>query len=258
MGTGYIIGCLVSIFLWKVDRQLYFLVLTKIISRLLKNKILIHGFYILFSFTIIYLFSLLKHEELSNFLTAFIVIDISNTERENIIKRVKIHFYDSISIISRALVCGFVAPLFYIFCFGNKFGILFMLIYNISLSINDSPIIKSIYYVLSIVPCIITEIPLFIIYIVRSKKKFSVKYKGDFFINCVFRPILNVNILAAYIESINFYNYYSNEKTDYLNNYGDYNNNIDEVSIKDYLSIAYSICLVVFVVFLIIIFRCAK
>jgi len=257
LGSGYIIGCIVSIFLWKADRQLYFIVINRIISRLLKNRILIHVFYILFSFIIIYLFSLIKHEELSNLLTAIIVIDITNTERKYLLKKVKVHFYDSISIISRDLVCGFVAPLLYILCFGNIFGILFMLIYNINLSANEIPTIKSIYYTLSIIPCIITEIPLFTIYIMRSKQ-FSVKYKGDFFINCIFRPLLNVNILAAYIESINFYYYYSNKETDYLKNYGDYNNNIDEISIKDYIKIVYGICLLVFVIFFIIIFRCAK
>ena len=251
MGIGYIIGCIFSILLWKVDRQFYFLRINKIINRLLKNKILVHGFYILFIFTIIYLFSLVKHQEFSNFLTAFIVIDISNTERENLIKRDKVHFYDSISTISRALVCGFTAPLFYILCFGNIFGMLFMLMYNINFSIEDSPIIKWIYNALLIIPCIITEIPLFIVYIFRNKK-LVIEYKGDFFSNSVFRPILNVDILAAYMESVKFYYYFSNEEIDYLKSYGDYNNNIDEISIKDYLGIAYGVCLVVFVVFFII------
>ena len=257
MGIGYIFGCLVSILLWKFDRQHYFLKVNKVISRFLKNKILIHVFYILFIFIISYLFSLMNHRELSNFLTAFIVIDISNTERENLIKRAKVHFYDSISTISRALVCGFVAPLFFILCFGNMFGILYMLIYNINLSIDDSPVFKSIYYALSIIPCVITEIPLFIIYTGRNKK-LAVKYKGDYLINSILRPILNVDILAAYIESVNFNYYYSNKGVDYLKNYGDYKNNIDEKSIKDYLSVAYGICLVAFIVFFIIIFRTAK
>ena len=253
MGIGYIIGCIISILLWKVDRQYYFLTMNRVVSKLLKNKTLIYGYYILFTFIIIYLFTLIKNVEVINFLTAFIVIDISNTERENLIKRDRIHFYDSISTISRALVCGFVAPLFYILCFGNTFGILFMLIYNISLSINESQLMRFIYYLLSIVPCIITEMLLFIIYVVRNKK-LSVKYKGDFLINSVSRPMLNVDILAAYIESVNFYYHYSNKETDYLKSYGEYSNNIDEISIKDYLSITYGICLIVFVVFFIIIF----
>ncbi len=62
-------------------------------------------------------------------------------------------------------------------------------------------------------------------------------------------PLLNVNILAAYIESVNFYFYYHENNMHYLKSYGDYNNKIDDVCIKDYISISYSICFIVFTMF---------
>ena len=71
--------------------------------------------------------------KLYNAITAFIVIDISNTERKNLNHTEKKYFYDTMSTISRALICGFIAPLFYIIILGNGAAIVFTLIYNLSL-----------------------------------------------------------------------------------------------------------------------------
>jgi hypothetical protein len=66
------------------------------------------------------------------------------------------------------------------------------------------------------------------------------------------RPLLNVDILGAYVESVNFYYLHSSKNTDYLKSYGEYTKKIDDVCIKDYLSIGYGICLIIFIIFFIL------
>lgn len=192
----------------------------------------------------------IKKSEIYNAVAAFLVIDISNTERKNLKKRIKVYFYDSLSIISRAIVCGFTAPLLFTLFFGNSTGIMYALIYNIALD-DDYEFFKIIFNVLIIVPAIIVQIFIYIIYLCRNKKIF-IDFKGDYIINCFIHPLLNVDIMAAYIESVNFYFYYNGKDMEYLKSYGDYKNKIDDVCIKDYLSITYGICTVIFIIFLVL------
>ncbi|KAJ53352.1 hypothetical protein BD780_002295 [Clostridium tetanomorphum] len=180
----------------------------------------------------------------------FLVIDISNTERKNLEKREKIHFYDSISIISRSVVCGFIAPIFYILIFGNISALVYSFIYNISIQ-NDIKLFNFLFNIGTIIPCIFVQLYLYIIYVLRNKK-LCIDFKGDYFINFYMSPLLNVDILAAYVESVNFYYYFNHNSTDYIKSYGDYKNKINDSCIKDYLSISYGICMVSFILFFIL------
>ncbi|WP_027624810.1 hypothetical protein [Clostridium lundense] len=175
------------------------------------------------------------------------VIDISNTEKKNLNKKEKVHFYDSISIISRSIVCGFVAPLLYILLFGNIGAIVYTFVYNISLQ-NNIKLFNYLFNIITILPAALSQLFLYIIYITRNKK-FSIDFKGDYITNLYKKPLLNVDILAAYVESVNFYHYFSDKNTDYLKSYGDYKNKINNICIKDYLSIAYAICMINFIIF---------
>jgi hypothetical protein len=176
------------------------------------------------------------------------VIDISNTENKNLKQREKVHFYDSISLISRSMVCGFIAPLSLVIFLGNIYGVAYMLIYNVSIAAYDLDVFRIIFVVLTIVPAMVAEAFLYFVYLCRNKRTF-IDFKGDYFINLIIRPLLNVDILGAYVESVNFYYLYNSKNTDYLKSYGEYTKKIDEVCVKDYLSIGYGICLVMFIIF---------
>lgn len=251
MGLGYVIGCLTSIFCWKLDRQSLFYSVNNTLKKGIKNKIMLQLVYLVLISGICFFMFQIKHEEIYNFITAFLVIDISNTEKKNLRQRDKVHFYDSISTISKSLVCGFIAPFLFVSTFGNTFGIAYMLIYNLSQFDEDTDAIQFLHDILTIVPALIAEFFLYVVYLCRNKKS-GIDFKGDFIINSFARPLLNVDIFGAYIESVNFYYLYCTNNTDYLKSYGDYTKKIDEICVKDYLSISYGICLVIFVLFMVI------
>lgn len=250
MGIGYILGCLASLFAWKLDRQELFRRFDRSVERVIKSKLLLYIFYFVFIIVACYVLRLLSIKEVNNFITAFLVIDISNTENKNLAQREKVKFYDSISMISRAIVCGFIAPLIFIALFGNIYAVAYMFVYNIGLAVFELEAFKFLFTALTIIPAIITEAVLYIVYLCRNRKHL-IDFKGDYFTNLIIRPLLNVDILGAYIESVNFYYLYSTKKTDYLKSYGKYTKKIDELCVKDYLSIGYGICLLAFILFFI-------
>lgn len=256
MGIGYVFGCLISILLWKLDRQGLFDFVNLKLRKKIKNIYMVQFIY-LFALIAIYIglnyisnTSLVKNSEVYNALVAFLVIDISNTERKNLNHTERKHFYDTLSTISRSLVCGFIAPLFYIVIFGNVATVIFTLIFNISLD-EDYTIIGAILAIASIIPAIIAEAFLYIIYIFKNKNV-QIKFKGDYINNLWREPLLNVDILAAYIESVNFYYHYNGNNMHYLKSYGEYNNKIDDACVKNYLGISYSICFILFTFILLI------
>lgn len=198
---------------------------------------------------IFYLISIINHKEIVNFITAFLVIDLSNGEKKNLELKNRIKFYDSITIACKSLLCGFVAPLFYILVFSSNFaGILYAFIYNISETKRHS-VFEVIWSIFSIIPAFITQFFLYIIYIFRNKS-FKIDFKGDYIVNSITRPLLNLEIMAAYIESVNFYYHFHSEDMSYVKSYGGYNNKIDDICIKDYLSITYALSFLFFALFI--------
>lgn len=250
MGIGYVFGCLFSILLWRLDRQGLFNFVNIKLRKKIKNIYVIQFLYFIVVIAIYIGLSFLKSSEVYNALTAFIVIDISNTERKNLNHTDRKHFYDTMSTISRSLICGFIAPLFYIIIFGNGVAIVFTLIFNLSFDENLN-IIGTILSIACIIPALIAEFFLYAIYVFKNKN-FKIKFKGDYIKNFWKTPLLNVDILAAYIESVNFYFYYNGNNMHYLKSYGEYNNKIDDACIKDYLSVSYSICFIIFIAILLL------
>lgn len=250
-GVGYVIGCLASIVLWKLERRRVIRIFNTCLCRCIPKLGIVEILYIVLIGIILYMFVILPQCEAVNFITAFLVIDISNTERKNLSLNERTHFYDSISMISRSIVGGFIAPLLYIAILGNGFGIAYMLLFNIS-TINDYPLIKRLFNIASIIPSALLQVFLYGVYLARNKK-LTINFKGDYLINCVARPLLNIDILGAYIESVNFYYYFSDGGIHYVKSYGEYTNKIDIICIKDYLSITYGIAMIYFVAFFILI-----
>lgn len=248
MGLGYIVGCLGSIILWKVNRRKFVQSTDEYIRKFIVSSTMAEITYIVISVICITILSIYKNNEFVNAITAFAVIDISNTERKNLSVRDKTHFYDSISTISKALVGGFIGPLFYILLLGNGFGIMYMLLYNTCYT-NRYSFLKFLFNVLTIVPSLVTQILLYFVYLVRNQK-ITIDFKGDYFINCITRPMLNIDIFGAYIESVNFYYYFHTDEVHYVKSYGEYSNKINIICVKDFLSIAYGIAMVYFIIFL--------
>lgn len=250
MGIGYVFGCLLSILLWRLDRQgLFNLINIKFRSKI-KNIYVVQFLYFSIIIIIYIGLTLIKSSELYNAIVAFIVIDISNTERKNLNRTDRKYFYDTMSTISRSLICGFIAPLFYVMILGNGVAIVFTLIYNLSLD-EDLNILGTILSIACIIPSFIAEIFLYIIYVFKNKN-LKIKFKGDYINNLFRTPLLNVDILAAYIESVNFYFHYNGNNMHYLKSYGEYNNKIDDDCIKNYLGISYSICFILFAAILLL------
>ena len=119
MGIGYVFGCLLSILLWRLDRQRLFNYVNIKLRSKIKNIYVVQFIYFSVVIAIYIGLTIIKSSEFYNAMVAFIVIDISNTERKNLNHTERKHFYDTISTISRSLVCGFIAPLFYIIILGN-------------------------------------------------------------------------------------------------------------------------------------------
>jgi hypothetical protein len=250
IGIGYVIGCLFSILLWKFDRSKCTGIMNDYLKKYIKNNTILQFVYIAILLTVIISLHNNINNEIYNFVIAFLIVDVSNTERRNLNIGERAHFYDSISLISKSLLCGFIAPLFYILVLGNEFAIVYMVLYNLSLS-EDLPILKVMFTVLSIIPALFTQFLLYSVYLFRNKK-FIIDFKGDYILNNFTRPLLNLDILGAYIESVNFYYYYNHKDMHYLKSYGTYSNKIDDICIKDYLSISYGICLLSFVGFFVL------
>lgn len=247
VGIGYVIGCLISILLWKVDRERLVKVVNIRLKAKVRNVYLVQFIYFC-TLALLYMALLfIGSNEVYNAITALIVIDVSNTERKNLNQTDRKHFYDTISTISRALICGFIAPLFYIVIIGNGAAIVFALLYNLSFD-EEFNILGVLLCVAAIIPSLIAQVFLYVIYIFRNKK-LNIRFNGDYISNVWRTPHLNADILAAYIESVNFYFHYNNNNMHYLKSYGDYSGKIDDVCIKDYLSISYSICFILFTVF---------
>ena len=241
---------MLSILLWKLDRQRLFNLVNIKFKRKVKNIYVTQGIYFCVMIIIYIGLAGIENTEVFNAITTFIVIDISNTERKNLNHTEKKHFYDTISTISRALVCGFIAPLFYIVILGNNASITFTLLYIFSLD-DDLNILGKCKSIAIIIPSLMAEAFLYIIYVFRNNK-LKIEFKGDYLNNFWNKPLLNLDILAAYIESVNFYFYYNSNNMHYLKSYGDYNGKIDDACIKDYLSISYSICFILFTVFILL------
>ena len=249
MGIGYVIGCMLSILFWKIDRHEIFLEVYNKIRNKIKNSIIIT---IIFIMLVIFLWWIGKVKieisglkEIINLAVCFLVLDVSNTERKNLKRKDKVYFYNSISSISKSLVCGFIAPLFYMFLFGNNFAIIYTFVFQLS-SIEDLYIFRPLWKIMNIVPSVIADIFLYLVFIIKRRK---IKIQADYMWNLINRPLLNVDIIAAYIEDLNFYYYYTENYNNYMIKYGSSNKEVDEACIRSYLGIEYLICMMAFLLF---------
>lgn len=247
MGIGYVLGCLLSILLRKIDK---YKILEKVYhksKKILKTDILFIALLVVFFIALKYAFIFIPDEEIKNFITFIICIDISNTEFVNLKNKGEKHFYNSISTITKALVGGFIGPVLYAALFGNLFAVFYYILF-LTNDILDKKLTNILIKILDIIPAFIAGLLFYLIYVIKNKT-FIIDFKGDFFINSVLNPMLNLNIIAANLESINFY-YYKSEYD--IKNYGSGKQNVDSICIKEFLNHTYFVCLVIFIIFIVI------
>jgi len=239
---------LLSILFWKFDRHDLAIKVNEKFSARIKDKSVLQWVYFILIIILGVIISLISNSEIVNALVAFFVIEISNSERKTVIKKSteKKEFYNTLSLISKSLICGFLAPLIYILIIGNTGGVIYTLIYYTS-DDEELKFINSILNMLNIIPTIIGGMFLYIVYVIRNKT-FKINFKGDFFINVFTNPLLNIYILAAYIESVNFY-YIQDKGVHYLKSYGVYQGKIDDLCVKDFLTVIYGVCFIYYVIF---------
>ncbi len=239
---------MLSILFWKFDRHRLAIKVNEKFSAKIRSKVVLQWVYFILIPTVGVIISLISNREIVNAIVAFFVIEISNSERKTVIKKSteKKEFYNTLSLISKSLICGFLAPLIYILIIGNGGGVIYTLIYYIS---DDESLkfINGILNVLNIIPTLIGGMFLYIVYIIRNKT-FKINFKGDFLKNLFTNPLLNIYIFAAYIESVNFY-YIEDKGVHYLKSYGVYQGKIDDLCVKDFLTVIYGVCFIFFVIF---------
>lgn len=253
-------GCLLSVFLWNIDRGKIFKKIDSGISNLTGSKAFTEFIWIMLITLICVLFFFLEKitegdtvaKEIISFIVFFMFIDISNADSKNIKnKEDKKLFYNTVALISISVLCGFVGVLFYTLVIGNFAAVFFGVVCNISKISKEYRVIDYICCIIMIIPAAILNIFMYLIYVCRNKT-FKINFNGDFLSNFFRNPLLNINIFAAYIESINFYYYCDNNGVSHLKSYGKYKSKIDKLCIKDYLSIGYFMCLIFFMIFFIL------
>ncbi len=239
---------MLSILFWKFDRHDLAIKVNEKFSVKIRDKAVLQWVYFILIIILGVIISIISDSEIVNAIVAFFVIEISNSERKTVIKKSteKKEFYNTLSLMSKSLICGFLAPLIYILLIGNTGGVIYTLIYYTS---DDEGLkfINSILNMLNIIPTLIGGMFLYIVYVIRNKT-FKINFKGDFFINIFTNPLLNIYILAAYIESVNFY-YIQDKGVHYLKSYGVYQGKIDDLCVKDFLTVIYGVCFIFFVIF---------
>lgn len=247
MGIGYVLGCLISILLKKIDKYKIMENIYLKTKKITKTNVLFIIITALFLAVLKYIFWLIPDEEVKNFITFFICIDISNTEFINLKKSGKKNFYNSVSTITKALVGGFIGPIFYTLLFGNYFAVIYYVLFLVN-DILDKKLSNFIIRILNIIPAFLAGILFYLIYAIKNKT-FLIDFKGDFIFNSIFNPLLNLNIIAANLESVNFY-YIKNQWE--IKSYVNGRHNLDSICIREFLNYTYFICLIIFIIFIVI------
>lgn len=254
---GYLIGLCLCILVWKVDRN--YIWHRFIRKRAIKDKHveIVQCLLIVIAVGIGYLYYYLgrrfENNDIVNAVTIFLTIElnISGKKEASNKKKKKKNFYRNLSSISDMFIFKIVAPLIYIAILGNCAGIIYTYFYYAS-SDKRFKLINHIFEFFNIIPSIYAGGILYIIYILRNRT-IKISFNGEYFRNLLLSPMLNIYIMAAYIESVNFYYIVQNKKINYMKVYGEYQCKIDMLCITDYLSIAYGIAAITFAIFMLIV-----
>jgi len=248
--VGYLLGGVTSLVLFRVNRREVISLIKWWLESNIKSKSILQGAYIGIILLVTLLICIAPESEIVNALVAFGVLEIAGTSRGINCKNsdARKFFYNTLVIIGKSFIGSFIAPLIILVTFGNAACVAYGLLYYLSDEL-DFPVGEKLLNILYIVPSIIGGGLLYIVYIFRNKTV-KIDFKGEFFQNLMYMPLLNIYILGAYIESVNFY-YIENKKVvHYLRSYGGYQGKIDDIAIKDLVTIIYGVAGVAFIIFL--------
>lgn len=267
MRVGYLLGGTLSLLLYKIDRRHMLATLKLVLKSKVKNEKVMDAIYLIFTVLVATIVYLIPESEGINGMVAFAVLEIlgltkqlqpkqlqakqfqGNNFRKNISER-KV-FYSTVFLLGKSYVGTFITPLLIILIFGNAPAIVYGMIYFYFDELNCGWGEK-ILNIIFIIPSLIGDGLLYLVYICRNKT-LKISFKGEFFQNLLYMPLLNIYILSAYIETVNFYHIENYEVVHYLRSYGRYNGKIDEVAIKDLVTIIYGVAGAAFILFIIFI-----
>lgn len=253
MRVGYLLGGVMSLVLYRVNRRQMVSLFKLWLESSIKNKFILQLAFIGTILLINLIIFFIPENEFINGVVAFAILEINGTTRGINCKNSddRKYFYNTLVIIGKSFIGSFVAPLIIILLFGNATAVAYGLLYYL---IDDAefPLGEKLLNILYIVPSIIGDGLLYVVYIFRNKTM-KIKFKGEFFHNIIYMPLLNIYILGAYIESVNFYYIENRKVVHYLRSYGGYQSKIDDIAIKDLITIIYGVAGIAFIIFLIII-----
>lgn len=257
MKVGYLIGGTLSLLLYKIDRKSVTARIKFILKTNVKNEKYVNIILLLLITSVAIMVYLAPQSEEINAIISFVVLELMGREVEVKEKKSRRNpserkiFYDTLFKLGRALIGTFITPLIIILLFGNVVAIVYGMVYFFFDEINYGLGAKII-NIIFIIPSLIGDGLLYLVYICRNGT-FKISFKREFFHNLVYMPLLNIYILGAYIETVNFYYIENCEAVHYLRSYGDYQGKIDEIAIRDLVTIIYGVAAVLFILFIILI-----
>lgn len=274
MRVGYLFGGTLSLLLYKFDRKHIISTFRCRLGTKIKNKKALDGVYLLITIAMAALIYFTPDSEAVNGIVAFMVLELegalgkkranslnrSNGENKNLSKKRKIIsknisdrkvFYETLTSLGKALIGSFITPLLIIIFLGNAAAIIYGMLYfyfdELTCGLGEKVL-----NLIFIFPSLIGDGLLYLVYICRNKT-FKISFKGEFFQNLLYMPLLNVYVLGAYIETVNFYYFENYEVVHYIKSYGVYQGKVDEVATRDLVTIIYGVAGVIFIIFIVLI-----
>ncbi|WP_040194886.1 hypothetical protein [Clostridium culturomicium] len=274
MRVGYLVGGTLSLLFYKLDRKHIVSTFRWGVEAKIKNKKAVNIIYLLLTALVASAVYLIPESEAINGIVAFGVLEIVGAVEKksgnNFNKGIKIEknlsrkrkiinknindrkvFYETLTLLGKSLIGSFITPLLIIVFFGNGASVAYGMIYFYFDELAHG-VGEKILNIIFILPSLIGDGLLYLIYICRNKT-FKISFKGEFFQNLFYMPLLNVYILGAYIETVNFYYFENYEVVHYIKSYGVYQGKIDEVATKDLVTIIYGVAGVAFILFIVLI-----
>lgn len=257
MKLGYLIGGTLSLLFYKIDRKRVASTIKWVLESRVKNKKIIASIYALGVILIGVMMYLIPESDAMNGIVAFSVLEISGAAKETRSGRIKKTiserrvFYDTLATMGKSLIGSFITPLLIIIFLGNSTAMVYGIIYFFFNGVKYTQVEK-ILNILFIIPSLIGDGLLYFVYVCRNKT-FKIDFKGEFLENLLYMPLLNIFVLGAYIETVNFYHIENCEVVHYLKSYGGYHGKADEIAINDLITIIYGVAGVAFILFIFII-----
>ncbi len=261
--SGYILGILISFLFARFNKKLFIHKIQFLFYKLFNKKEIYEIILVLYIIIISIIISLLcitinkfnsqsnitliKQFNFYNFFTMLLLLNFSFAEKL-ILKSNDENCHKFISLISRSLVLGFIAPLLYIGIFNNFIAL--VICFLLSLDVKKTTYIKYLYNFLCILPSVITSI--FLIFILVITKKINqLNFKNMFLKNFLIDPLINVEIIMITLQGTFLIIDYKEVASCKLIKYGT-NKNIGKNDLYWLLTKSYIVCILSFIIFLII------